>query len=212
MAETITLEAQPRSTRGSRAARKLRQEGLVPAVLYGHKEATVSVALSSDALHKAIRQGARVVDLKADGNLQKALIRELQWDHLGHEILHADFARVAADERVVITVPIEVRGTAPGVSGGGVLDQPIHTLSIECLAVAVPDSIRVNVNELQLGQAIHVRDLTLPPGVKAMTDPDAIVVHVTMPAAEPEAAAVPGAERAEPEVITQKKEEEEGAG
>ena len=78
-------------------------------------------------------------------------------------------------------MPIEIRGIAPGVTGGGVLDQPLHALEIECLAVRMPDSVRVNINELQLGAAIHVRDLTLPPDVKALTDADAIVVHVTLP-------------------------------
>src|SRR5207244_1555534 len=136
-------------------------------------------------------------------------IRDVQWDHLGKELLHVDFARVALDERIVVTVPLEIRGTAPGVTAGGVLDQPIHTLSIECLAISIPNSIRVNVGELQLGAAIHVRDLVLPPDVKAMSDPDAIVVHVTLPAAEPEPVAAPeAAEKAEPEVITQKKAEE----
>ena len=120
---------------------------------------------------------------------------EVQWDHLGQDVLHVDFRRVSADERIHVTVPIELRGIAPGVTGGGVLDQPLHTLDIECLAVAVPDSIRVNINELQLGAAIHVRDLTLPPDVKALADADAIVVHVTAPQAEPEAAGRAGAGR-----------------
>jgi len=94
------------------------------------------------------------------------------------------------------------------VTAGGLLDQPIHTLSVECAADSVPESIRVNVNELQLGGAIHVRDLHLPPDVKALADPDAIVVHVTAPQAEPEAAAALGAEQAEPEVIGRKAAEE----
>lgn len=212
MAESIELAAQPRTGRGTQAARKLRRKGLVPAVLYGHKEQTVSVALSADDLTKAIRHGVRVVDLKTDGKVEKALIRDLQWDHLGKELLHADFARVAADERVVVTVPLEIRGVAPGISAGGVLDQPLHTLSVEALAISLPDSIRVNVNELQIGGVIHVRDLHLPPGVKAMASPDAIVVQVKLKEAEPEAAApVVEAGAAEPEVIGRKAAEAEEA-
>jgi large subunit ribosomal protein L25 len=211
MAEAVVLEAKTRDGNGSQAAKRLRKQGLIPAVVYGHKEATVSVALSADDFHKAVRHGARVVDLQTGGKLQKALIREIQWDHLGHDILHVDFYRVAADERIVVTVPIDIRGTAPGVSAGGILDQPLHTLSVECPAISVPDSIRVNINELQLDAAIYVRDLTLPPGVKAMNDPDAIVVHVTAPIAEPEAPVAPAAESAEPEIIgRQKAAEEEG--
>src|SRR5579884_1349443 len=210
MAESVILVTEKRDTRGTRTARRLRAAGRVPAVVYGHKEATVSVSVSTDELLSAIRHGARVVDLRSDAGLQKAQIAELQWDHLGHEVLHVDFRRIAADERIHVTVAIEVRGIAPGVTAGGILDQPIHTLSIECTALNIPESIRVNVNELQLGGAIHVRDLHLPPDVKALADPDAIVVHVTAPQAEPEAAAVPGTEQAEPEVIGRKAAEEEG--
>lgn len=212
MAEAVILEAKPRQGRGSQTARKLRRQGLVPAVLYGHKETTTALALMEEELRKALRHSARVVDLKTDGNLQKALIKEVQWDHLGKELLHIDFARVAADERVTVPVAVEIRGTAPGVSAGGLLDQPIHTLQVECLATAVPEHIRVNVNELQIGQAIHVRDLHLPPDVKVLADPEAIVVHVTAPLAEPAPTAAPLAEQAEPEVIGRQRpaEEEEG--
>ena len=212
MAESIVLPIEKRDGRGTRLARKLRAQGKVPGVVYGHKEETVSVAVATDALMSAVRHGARVVDLRTDSGLQKAQIAELQWDHLGMELLHVDFRRVAADERIHVTVPVELKGIAPGVTGGGILDQPIHTLSIECAADSVPESIRVNINELQLGAAIHVRELHLPPGVKALADPDAIVVHVTAPQAVPEAAAAPGAEQAEPEVIGRKvaaEEEEE---
>jgi large subunit ribosomal protein L25 len=210
MADSVTLVAQPREGRGSQEAKRLRKKGQLPAVLYGHKEETVSLALSTEEVESAIRHGIRVVDLRADGKEEKALIKEVQWDHLGKELLHVDFARVAVDERIVISVPLEIRGTAPGVNAGGMFDQPIHTLSVECLAISIPESIRVNVGELQIGGIIHVRDLALPPGVKAMTDADAIVVQISAPVAEAEAAPaaeVPGA--AEPEVIGRPKAEEE---
>jgi large subunit ribosomal protein L25 len=213
MAESVVLDTQPRTNQGTRAARKLRKEGRIPAVIYGHKEATVAVTLAGEDLERAIRQGTRVVDLKAGGKLEKTLIREVQWDHLGKEVLHVDFTRVSADERIRVNVPVELRGIAPGVTGGtGVLDQPIHSLAIECLAISIPESIRVAVNELQLGMAIHVRDLVLPPGVTAMSDPDAIVVHVTAKQVEPEAPAAPPVEAtAEPEIIGRKVAEEEEA-
>ncbi|HMF20013.1 MAG TPA: 50S ribosomal protein L25, partial [Gemmataceae bacterium] len=129
-----------------------------------------------------------------------------QWDPLGHDILHVDFARVAADERITIDVRLELRGTAPGVTAGGSLDQPLHNLEIECLAIAVPESIRVNIGELQIEGVIHVRDLVLPEGVTTKIDPDAVVVQVHPPMVEaeaPAAAAVPG-EQAEPELIGRK--------
>jgi large subunit ribosomal protein L25 len=210
MAESVILVGQVRKTRGSQQARRFRKQGLVPAVIYGHKEATISLALSAEEMEHAIRHGVRVVDLQTDGNVQKALIRDVQWDHLGKELLHVDFTRVAADERVVLTVPIEIRGVAPGIAAGGALDQPLHSLSVECLAISVPASIRVNVGELQLDGVIYVKDLVLPPDVKVMTDPEAIVVHITAKQVEAEAAPAPeAATSAEPEVIGRKAAEEE---
>jgi large subunit ribosomal protein L25 len=205
MAEQMVLITTRREGRGTRAATKLRKQGQLPAVLYGHKEETVSLTISSEELHNVVRHKARVVDLQTTGApTQKALIREIQWDHLGKEVLHVDFERVSADERIHVSVPIELRGIAPGVTGGGVLDQPLHTLPIECPAIAVPESIRVNIGELQLGAAIHVRDLHLPEGVTTAADPDSIVVHVSLKLVEPEAAVAPVPGVAEPEVIGRK--------
>jgi large subunit ribosomal protein L25 len=211
MAESVLLESKPRATKGTHAARRMRREGLIPAVLYGHKEQVLSISLARDDFMKALRHGVRVVDLRADGKEEKALIRDVQYDHLGQEVLHVDFARVSADERITIQVPIELRGIAPGVTAGGLLDQPLHTLEIECLALSVPESIRVNINELQIEGVIHVGDLKLPEGVKAMADDDAVVVLVKPPLVEAEAPAAAPAETAEPEVIGRKAAETEEA-
>jgi large subunit ribosomal protein L25 len=210
MADAVVLVAQSRAERGSQASRRLRRHGLIPAVLYGHKEETLSLTLPAGEVEKMIRHGVRVVDLKAGGKEEKALIRDVQWDHLGKELLHIDLARVSLDERIVVTVPLQLRGTAPGVTAGGLLDQPIHALSVECLAISIPESIRVNIGALQIGDSVFVRDLPLPEGVKVMSDQDAIVVHVTAPVVE--AAPTPAAEvaeSAEPEVIGRQKAEEE---
>jgi large subunit ribosomal protein L25 len=212
MAETVKFTAKPRQGRGSSAARRLRRQGMVPVVLYGHQQETVSLALSAEEVEKALRHGVHVVDLQLDGNTEKALIKDVQWDHLGRDIVHVDFARVSEDERVVVTVPLEIRGTPAGLSEGGVLDQPLHTLEVECPVVAVPDSIRVNVSELKIGQAIHVRELVLPPNVRAIVNPETVVVHVTMKQVEAEVVAAPAApEAAEPEIIGRPKVEEEEA-
>src|SRR5262245_18952228 len=149
MAESMVLVVQSREGRGSHKAAKLRREGLLPAVVYGHTEATLSVAHKAYEFPSALRHGARVVDLKTDGNVQTALIKDVQWDHLGKDILHVDFERVSKDERIQVPVRIELRGIAPGVTGGGVLDQPIHVLEVECTALNMPETIRVNINELQ---------------------------------------------------------------
>ena len=123
MAESVVLVAQKRDGRGSRKAHRLRASGQVPGVVYGHKQATVSVALPGAELAHAIRHGTRVLDLKMDAGTEKVLISEVQWDHLGKDVLHVDLTRVSADERIKVSVPLEVRGTAPGVTAGGILDQ-----------------------------------------------------------------------------------------
>lgn len=205
MAEFVLLKSQPRSAFGTRAASKLRREGLVPAVLYGHKEANLALVLPAADVEAAVRRGARVVDLEVDGKTEKARFRELQWDHLGKEVLHADFMRVSADERVVVAVRVELRGVSPGIGEGGVVDQPIHNLNVECPVLAIPEVIRVNIDQLHLGQSIHVRELTLPPNVVAKVDPESIVVIVKAQKVEAEAAPVAAAgEAAEPEVIGKK--------
>jgi large subunit ribosomal protein L25 len=208
MAETVVLVAQERKDHGTRAARRLRKQGQVPGVIYGHKEATVPLAVPGDELTRAIRHGARIIDIKQGEAVQRALIKELQWDPLGHDILHVDFTRVSKDEKLELPVRVELRGTAPGVTGGGILSQALHELTVECLPDSIPDSIRVNIGNLQIGDVIHIRDLTLPPGVAIKADADAVVVQITAPVAEAEAAAAPAAETAEPEVIGRAKTEE----
>jgi large subunit ribosomal protein L25 len=211
MAQTLVLNAQERPAAGTRVARRLRKSGLVPAVIYGHKEATVSVSIKSDELTKAIRTGVRLVDLKLGATaLEKALIRDVQWDYLGADVLHVDFARVAADEKILIDVRVELRGIAPGIAHGGNLIQPLHNLHVECLVTNIPESIRVAINELELNQAIHVNELKLPPGVTVKNDPDAIVVQVVPQQVEVVAPVVP-TEGGEPEIIGKVKGEEEAA-
>jgi large subunit ribosomal protein L25 len=212
MADLLVLETETREGRGSRLAAKLRKKGKVPVVLYGHKEATVSLSVAKDQLAQVIRQGAPVIDIKTAGGVEKAQIMELQWDHLGKEVLHVDLKRVSAHERIETDVVLEIKGHAPGVAEGGLLVQPLHSLRVECLAFAVPKSFRVPIGELQLDGVIHVKDVMVPEGVKVLDDPDAVVIHIAKPAAAAETPAEePAAGTAEPEVITaRKKEEEEG--
>ncbi len=215
MAETLVLEVQERSKSGTNAAKQLRKTGLVPAVMYGKGEATAVMSVAGDELSKAIRRGVRIFDVKHKGGLQKTLLRDVQWDPLGHDILHADFYRVRADEKITLVVKVELKGAAPGVTaGGGVLVQLIHSLSVECLIVNIPESIRVNIAELQLEQAIHVRDLVLPEGVVVKNDPEAIIVQVSQKIVEevvaPTTPGAPTSESGEPEVIGKAKGDEEG--
>jgi large subunit ribosomal protein L25 len=208
MAETATLKAETRTGSGSRKAGKLRKTGRVPGIVYGHKEANVAVSVPADELDRLIRVlHARVLNLQLDGKTETVLVRDLQWDHLGRELLHVDFARVSASDRVRVTVPVELRNT-PKVTGGGVLDQPLHTLHIECSPVQIPEAIRIDITNLTLGAPIHVRELGLPEGVTVLESPELVVVQLKLPGAEP-AVAAPAEPGAGPEVIKKEKKTED---
>jgi large subunit ribosomal protein L25 len=202
MSELVSLTVQPRTASGSRAAAKVRKQGHIPGIIYGHKETPVMVAVPAKELDHAIRiQHARTLQILLNGKSETVLIRELQWDYLGKEMVHIDLWRVSKDEKVRVTVPVEIRGV-PKVTGGGVLDQPFHQLHIECLATNIPDQIRVDVTGLTLGNPIHIRELTLPTGVKVLDSADAVVVQLKLPGQEPEPTEATGTE---PEVLTAKK-------
>lgn len=211
MAGIVSLQAQTRAGSGSRAAHKIRKQGQIPGIVYGHKEANVAVAVSAEELDRAIRVlHARVLDLQIEGKKETVLIRELQWDAFGRQMMHVDFARVSESDRVRVTVPVELRN-APKVTGGGVLDQPFHTLHVECSPVKIPESIRVDITNLTLGNPIHVKELQIPEGVKVLEPPEAVVVQLKLPGVE--AVVAPVAAEAGtavgPEVIKKEKKVEE---
>src|SRR5215211_3995430 len=209
--QSIQIAAEPREGLGSRANKRLRETGKVPGVVYGHKEAVVPVALPKKELVNHLNKGAHVFDLALDGKAEKVLVKEVQYDHLGIVVIHVDFARVSADERVEVTVPLELKGTPKGEDDGGVLQQIMAELEIECLVTDIPSSIVHNVTEMKLDDVLHISDLKLPPGVKALQDEDLVVAQVK--AIEEEVAAPAAAEEgaAEPEVIGRKPEEGEEA-
>src|SRR5579872_2841499 len=208
MSESITLKVQPRTGKGSRATAKLRKEGLVPAIVYGHKKENAVIAVSAEELDRAIRiLHVRMLSLDINGTAETVLIREVQWDPFGKQMMHVDFERKSASEKVKVTIPVELRNT-PKVMGGGVLDQPLHTLHIECPLGSIPEAIRIDITNLALGHPIHVKELTLPEKVKVLESPEAVVVQLKLPGIEPVAAATPAEPGAGPEVIKKEKKTE----
>src|SRR5881275_2954163 len=197
MAQTAQITAKQRSELGSRANKRLRDAGFLPGVIYGHKEAVVPVTLPKKEVVNHIHHGAHLFDLNLDGKSEKVLVKEVQYDHLGLEVMHVDFARVSLDEKVEVTVPLELKGEPKGEADGGVLTQVISELEIECLVTDIPDIIRHNVSEMALNDVLQDEDLIV-----------ASVREIVEEAAEP-AAVAEGA--AEPEVIGGKKEEGEEA-
>lgn len=206
-AESLTVSK--RETTGRLRNKRLRASGQVPAVLYGHGEECINLAVAKEALWSVIRHGGHLVELNGAVK-DTALIREVQWDTYGTEVIHVDLNRVSATERVQITVPVEIRGEAIGLKSGGVISFTLHQLQIECTVLSIPDKLEVRINNLELGKAIHANEVTLPEGATLLTDGHAVVVSCVVPKVEDELAA-PAGEGAEPEVITRKKEEgEEG--
>jgi large subunit ribosomal protein L25 len=173
--------------------------------LYGHKQEAKSLALSSDELDAAIRHGNRFVAL-AGGVTENAFIKDVQWNTWGTEVLHVDFARVSADEKVHVTVAVELRGEAPGMKDGGVVKHMLHTIELECEAASVPEKLLVNINHLEFGKILHVSDLELPRGVTALSDAVTPVVSCLAPVEVSDEEQTAG--EGEPEVIGRKKAED----
>jgi len=204
MSETVTLATEPRTGTGTRFCRKLRATGRIPAVVYGHKQDVVNISIDAEALDRAIRvQHARVLDLTIGGKTESVLIKDLQWDHLGSIMMHADFARVDRNERVRVTIPVKLKNS-PKATGGAVLDQPLHTLHIECPVVAIPDDHTIDITMLTLGAPIHVSDLKLPEGVIVLEAKEMVVVQLKLPGVEVEAVVAP-VEGSGPAVIKKEK-------
>lgn len=208
MAEQLTVQI--RETRGTRRSRRLRDSGKIPAVLYGHKQETVWLTLPAEQLDAAVRHGARLVQLSGAVS-EQAFIRELQWDTWGKQILHVDLARISAHEKVEVTVPVELRGVAPGVKEGGVIEHQLHEVEIECEATEIPERLAVNINYLGLNQSITAGQIELPLTARLLIDADSVVVQCVVPVEAPEAEA-PAAGEAEPEVIRRRPEGEEEEG
>jgi len=212
MEQGTQIKAKVRVPGGTRAARRMRREGRIPAIVYGHKETPVAVSLPERELLAALAHGAHLVALDIDGSANQCLIKEVQYDHLGDTPVHVDLTRVSLDERVKVTIPIELRGTPAGVSDGGVLDQMLANVEVECVVTDIPDSIRVRVSGLALNQTLRVGELDLPEGVTPMLPETEAVCTVRALGEEPEAEeAEAEAEEgpAQPEVIAREKGEQE---
>jgi large subunit ribosomal protein L25 len=213
MAEAVTIQVESRDPAknkgtGSRVSRRLRAAGRIPAIVYGHKLTPQPISLARHDVWKMIKNHTHLAELKIGEATQMVIVRELQWDHLGKEVVHLDFARVSADESIETTVPLELHGVAPGIAEGGVLEFLVHQINVSCRAISIPDLIRVEVSGVHLGESIHVSDLPLPEGVVAIDDPELLILHVITRVAAPEPTPAEGvASSSEPEVIGRKLED-----
>ena len=211
----LELEVSRREESGKGVARKLRQQGRVPAVVYGGHKEPVSISVDQKSVSELVRKsehGVRSIFLlKMSGSDQSrhAMIKDIQMNPISRKMSHIDFVRVVMDEVVRVTIPVHVTGTAIAVKNGeGVLDFQSRELHVECLPGSIPDEFVVDVTELKLHDVVRVSDLARPEGVEILDDPDRIVVSVSAMRAE---AVTETADEAvaEPELIKKGKPEEE---
>jgi large subunit ribosomal protein L25 len=219
MAKQVKLKAEPRTNVGRSAARQLRARGLIPAVIYGGNDKPQPLQVTARDINTLMSHasGENVLvelEITGDGSTRTALIQEVQHSPVGGEIRHLDFHAISMDQMIQAEVPLEPTGTAVGVKTfGGLLEQSLRALAIECLPGDLPDRITVDVSQLNIGDSIHVRDIQLPSGVTPKVQPDLTAFSVLAPVVEEEApVAEAEAAAAGPEVITEKKEEGEAAG
>ena len=211
-----TLTARPRSTFGKNAARKLRRDGFVPAVIYGHGDETRSIEISIVDLERllaTVSAETTLIDLTVEGGkATSALIREVQYHAVKPKILHVDLLQVHAGEKLHLAIPVRVHGTPRGVrDGGGIFQEVLHELEVECLPKDIPQGIDIDVEGLDVGDSVHVSDVNLP-NVRILNDPELVICAVTTPTVEalPEAPeAAEGVGDVEPEVIRERKKDEE---
>ncbi len=189
--KTVEMNVAVRHKTGKEVARKLRNQGLIPAIIYGPGTEPVPLAVKANELKKILYRyrGEQVLfnlTLEDNGSTTQklALVKELQYHPITDEIIHVDFYEVSMEREVEVEVPIVIVGKAKGVEAGGHLQQLLHTMTVACLPGAIPDKIEVDVSELEMGDVLHVRDLSPPEGVRYLDNPDEPVVTILAPEAE----------------------------
>jgi large subunit ribosomal protein L25 len=192
-----TLEAKTREGAGKGAARKLRGQGMVPAVVYGkHLEKPLQVAVDPKSIRQAINTPHKfntLITLKMDGSSRQVLLKDYQMDPVSREILHADFMDVRETEKVKVNVPLVLVGKAVGVADGGLLTQARRELEVWALPQAIPEKIEVDVTHLKIAMALHINDIKLPEGVSVKTNVNYTLAVVSAPEKEEAPVAVAAA-------------------
>ncbi len=190
----IQLEARVREATGKGAVKKMRREGVIPGVLYGPKrKETVSLSFNYDDLkgllvggeHNNVLLDVNIKDKEsAEGSKVQAVFKEVQRNHVSGEVLHLDLYEIVKGQKMHVHVPIHISGKPEGVVAGGIVQYEVRELEVECLPRDIPTSFEVDITPLNIGDALHVRDVSVGEGVKVLTDSDATVISVVPPAKE----------------------------
>ena len=218
--DKILLKTEKREAKGKSASKQLRKQDIIPAVVYKHGEETMSIQIKETdlihALHTSAGENAILtLDIKGGKDQKTVIIKEMQYHPIKENILHVDFQEISLTEKITVNVPIMLKGESVGVkTEGGVLDQMLKELEIECLPTQIPEKIDVHIEEMKIGDTIHVNELDVPAEIEVITDHEQAVVSVEAPHEEPEAEegeeGLEG-EAQEPEVITEKEAEKRQA-
>jgi large subunit ribosomal protein L25 len=219
--ELVEAQPRPEEARTKNAARRVRASGRIPAIVYGARKDSVAITVDPKQISRILHSGSghnTVFDLKLAGEQTKAMIVDWQYEPIKGTLMHIDLKRIAMDQTLRVEVPVQLMGVAEGVkTQGGILEQMLREVAIECLPEDIPDHIEVDVTSLVFGQVLRVKDLPHNPKIKFVSDEDQPVAHITsvkevVEAAPAEAGAEVAAAPAEPEVIKKGKQEtEEGA-
>ena len=188
----IVIEAEKRERTGSAEAGRMRRRGLVPAIVFGRGREAVSIAVSARELRDLLRTASgvnalvdlRIPEVTRDAKLA-AIVREVQHDPLMGQPIHVDFQWISLTENVTVRVPVRMVGEAPGVVLGGVLDQVLHEVEVECVPTIIPDFLIVDVSGMEMHDARHIADLVTPEGVRLLADPEDTVLTLIPPTTEP---------------------------
>ncbi|MFP4643393.1 MAG: 50S ribosomal protein L25/general stress protein Ctc [Spirochaetales bacterium] len=187
--EAKSLTAEIREARKKGAARKLRRQGRIPAVVYGHEE-SIPVSIDAQEFTREFKHisESTIITLEAGEKTFDVLIKDYQVDVLKNRVLHLDFFEITAGQSLTTHVPVHVHGSPVGEREGGILEHPLYEVEIECLPKNIPEDLKVDVSNLGIGDSIHVSDIAVPEGVKILTSEDQIVALVSAPQAAEEPA------------------------
>ena len=182
MADDLVLNAEPRTDRGSGPAGRLRRAGRLPAVVYGRGGESTALTVPTHDLDLILSKGVNsLITLRVDGADQLALARQVQRDPVRGDLVHVDFVRVSVDVAIAADVALILTGEPEGVRDGGLLEQQVFSITVEAKPQDIPTSIEIDVSHLALGDQLRMSEVTLPAGVTASLDPDALLAHVVAP-------------------------------
>ena len=214
----VSIAVEARAELGKSANRRLRASGRVPGVVYSRKSDPISVSLDPVQLERKIQSSHAGIntlfDLEGEGSVagRTVIVKELQRDPVRGSLLHADFHEIDMTQRLHISVPIHLDGEAPGVGVGGVIEHTLREVELACLPGSIPDEVMANISALEIGDSLHVSDLSFPEGVEVLTDEALSVVSVMLPKVVEEAVPEPDEDEGEGEGEGGAEAEAEGEG